>query len=317
MSQNQSFWTKAQNVDRRILYLILIVFVSAGLFVKVIIPAQPDDSSVSFYRAIQDLDPDKPVLLQSDWTNSTRGENLGHLEASLRILMSQERKFALYSLADPQAPQVARDVVRRINDEMEANGKRRYELGTDYVELGYFPNAEGTLQSMASDLKKAWSGRKTKVADGSEVDIFRTDVLSGVTKVEDTSAILVVTASSTVDFVIQRMSGKLPILCQCTGVMGPQVLPFYQAGQVAGVPIGLKGVYDVELMMTSGVNAAGEDGKVAIQAPGTEVAPLDYAVTFGRGQQYYAALHVALFLMILAVILGNIGLAITNRGGKR
>ncbi|MCG9894917.1 MAG: hypothetical protein MH204_05535, partial [Fimbriimonadaceae bacterium] len=177
---NQNFWENIQNVDRRWLYLILIVVVTAGLFINVEVPAEADESSKAFYVAVQDLNPERPVLLQSDWTNSTRGENAGHMEAILRILIHRKQKFVVYSLADPQAPQVARNVIRTLNKTLPDDQK--LVEGRDYLDLGFFPNAEGTTQAMATNLRKIWGGRTTRTPDGGNVPIFETDVLRNVNR---------------------------------------------------------------------------------------------------------------------------------------
>ncbi len=336
---NVSFAEKMQKIDRRILYVILLLATSGMLFVPVTIPAKPDTSSAAAYITLAELDPNKPVLIQSDWTQSTRGENMGHTEALLRILMSRNIKFVMQSLADPQAPQVFRDTMRTINDERREAGLTTYEKGVDWIDLGYFSNAEASTQAIKNNIRTAWKGRKTKTPTGEEIDIFRSPLLEDVNRIEDFSSIILITASNTIDIAIQRLSGQLPILCFCTGVMGPQILPYYQSNQVSGVAIGLKGVYDMESMMDGGVNwedpdttktiAVGElkssvkDLKsiVADDMPSLESPPGDsqYGTTktFGRGQAYYAALHAALILMILAVIIGNVGMQLAKKKGGR
>lgn len=336
---NVTFAEKMQKIDRRILYIILIIATSGMLFVPVTIPAKPDTSSAAAYVTLAELDNTKPVLIQSDWTQSTRGENMGHTEALLRILMSRNIKFVMQSLADPQAPQVFRDTMRVINDERRDAGLTTYEKGVDWIDLGYFSNAEASTQAIKNNVRTAWSGRKTKTPTGEEVDIFRSPLLEDVNRVEDFSAIILITASNTIDIAIQRLSGQLPILCFCTGVMGPQILPYYQSGQVSGVAIGLKGVYDMESMMDGGVNWEDpetqktnrlSDLKASIpdlaalvneDIPNFESPPdgAEYGTTktFGRGQAYYAALHAALILMILAVIIGNVGMQLSKKKGGR
>jgi hypothetical protein len=324
MSENISIWEKMQSFDRRWLYLVLIVLVTFGLFVSPDIPAQPDESSVGLYVTLDGLDENDTILIQSDWTNSTRGETLGHLEALLRTVMAKRIKFVMYTFADPQAPQVSRDALRRLNDELPED--KRYKLGIDYLELGYFPNAEGATQSLGNNIRTFWEGRKTRVEGngGDEMDIFRTPVLENIQKLEDCGMICVVTPSNTIDIAVERLSGKLPICCMCTGVVGPQILPYYNAGQVAGLAIGLKGVYDMEMMMAGGLNLDkadypnsvrsdkySENKALPVVSPIEGKSSADYSL--GRGKKYYAALNIALALMVLAVIAGNIGMYAAKR----
>lgn len=310
----KNFWEKLQAIDRRFLYMILIVLVLGGLSINIEIPVKPDESSAKLYRSFATIPEGKTVLLQSDWTNSTRGENYGHFQAAVRTLMSKNVKFVLFALADPQAPQVARNALAELNAERVKNQLEPYVKGRDYVDLGYFPNAEGTSVSMGTDLRRFWAGKKTPMPGSpGEVDIFKTPVLQDVRKIEDCAMLLIVTASATSDIAIQRLSGRVQICCMCTGVSGPGLLPYYQSGQLSGLGIGLKGVYDMERMMNYGLNTRDENGKMQVYhanvtGPPEGYPPIQYTEKFGRGRQYYAALNIALGLLIFAVVIGNISM---------
>lgn len=313
-----TFWDKMQKVDRRILYVILVVFVCTGLFIPVKIPVEPDPSSKDFYATVMAIPEGSTVLVQTDWTNSTRGESMGHFENLMRLLMSKKLKFVFYSAADPVAPQVARTVITRINAERKAEGLYVYQVGKDYLDLGYFANAEATNTNMGTDLRQAWANRTSKVPEGGEVDIFKTDVLKDIRKIGDCKMMVVVTASASIDIAIQRLANKVPITAMVTGVTGPGVLPFYQSGQVKGIAIGLKGVYDTEYLMANGINVSNGDERPKVTwAKTSSVDKVVEGKTFARGNQYYGTLHVALVLLILAVILGNVGMFMSRRATRK
>lgn len=319
IKKERNIWDTLQNVDRRILYVILLVLTSIGVMVPKELPVEPDSSSVEVYITFMTMDPSKPVLLQSDWTNSTRGENQAHLEATLRIFMSRGIKFVLYTLADPQAPQVARNVISLINFERSEQGLSTYTPWVDYLDLGYFPNAEGQAMAMRNNIRTAWANRRALDTTGVQRDVFESPVLAGVREVEDFGLLALITASATSDILVERLSDKLPITIQCTGVMGPQILPYVQAGQVNGVSVGLKGGYDVEYMMKYGVNFADEDGVVGVRYPAYigQIPPVPEGTALARGTSYYLTLHIALILLILAVAIGNLGMAVQKRQGKK
>ncbi len=309
--ENKGFWDKAQSLDRRVLYAVLIIATAISLFFPAEIPVNPDDSSKDLYVTLMSIDPEKTVLIESDWTNSTRGESAGHFEALMRILMNRDIKFVIYSLADPQAPQVARDALLRIQEERKAQGLKEYEPWVDYLDLGYFPNAEGHMQAIGNNIRTAWGGRKERDENGVDRDVFQSPVLSGVRLVGDASLLVVVTASSTTDASVERLYGKVPLAFMVTGVMGPNALPYYQARQIVGMGVGLKGVYDVEYMMRYGVNykADGSDkAKVSYRDEAVVIEPVTQGTTMDRGARYFLPLHVALGLMILAIILGNVAM---------
>ena len=87
-----------------------------------------------------------------------------------------------------------------------------------------------------------------------------------------------------------------------TGVMGPETQVYYSSGQLLGLSKGLKGVYDLETMMESGVRIKDKD-----------YPPFTGKTNLGRGSIYYPTLHFALALLILAVVVGNVGMAMAKR----
>ncbi|MBX3096692.1 MAG: hypothetical protein KF812_07505 [Fimbriimonadaceae bacterium] len=313
---------KLQKIDRRWLYVILIVSVAITLLVGkgTEIPVYPDDSSKDLYITLMNVPEDKPVFIQSDWTNSTRGESRGQMMALLRVLMSNNRKFVIYSMGDPQAPQVARDAIRMVNEERRKEGLDDFKSWEDYIELGNFPNAENSLNALGNNIRSAWGNRRRPDTTGVDRSVFESPVLANVQKVSDCGAYVVVTASSTIDFAVERISDKVNLNAMVTGVVGPTVLPYKRAGQVKGLAIGLKGVYDMEYMMKYGLNHQLEGGVIKVdypQKPEVSLPPVPNGQTFGQGATNYLSLHIALGLMILAIILGNVGMFVGRKGGKK
>jgi len=320
MTPEKTMLDKLQNLDRRILYLILVFTVTIPLLFKVAIPVEPDATSKAFYHRVMSLKEGQTVFIQSDWTISTRGENAGHLEALLRILMSKKVKFVIFSVGDPQAPGVYRNVIQTVNAEREKQGLTVYKPWDDYVDLLYFPNAEGSLNSIAFDVKKIFGSRRVKDPNsGTDRPVFESPVLKNINSVGDAGLYLIVTASSTVDRAVERLNERTNLAVMCTGVIGPSTLPWFQSGQVKGVVIGLKGVYDTEYMMKYGLNFKDGDGRIEVPWPGKEdksAEPVAEGTQFDRGSKYYLSFHFAIVLLILAVIVGNVSMVMARKAGR-
>ena len=321
MAQNESapksIGQRLQAVPKQILYFVLVAFITLSLllFGGKELPNTPKEQSIDLFANLMQLPDNSTAIIQSDWTVSTRGESGGATEALLRILTRKNIKFVMFSAADPQAPQVIRDTLGRINAERKKAGQREYKGWQDYVELGYFPNAEALGQSMANDLKSAWAGKKYPNDQGTPDDVFKSPVLANVQKIADASIFINITASQTIDVIVERMSGKVKLATLCTGVMGPESLVYYKAGQLVGVSVGLGGVVDLETMMEKGIDPEGKDG--AVKAPKyPHIDGFKGQKNFARGMDYYPALHVAMGLMILAIIIGNIGMILARREGR-
>jgi hypothetical protein len=265
------------------------------------------------------LQPGDVVLIQSDYTKGTRGESQGQLEGLLRILMRREVKFWVYSLVDPQAPQVAKDVIDRVNEERRESGKRPYRKWEDYVELGYLANPEATANVMATNLRQAFASVRDVDPQNRLRSIWESPVLQNVKTIGDLKMVVNIHASAIINTLIERLSGKVPLASMCTGVMVPEVSLYYTSGQLFGLVGGLKGVYDLETLMEFGVNSPGPDGKVLVTSQKTTEVITGFAgeQNLGRGNAYYPTLHVALTLLILAVVIGNVGVFLTKLEARR
>jgi hypothetical protein len=279
-------------VPKQWLYVLLILATTIPLWFTVAVPNRPVDSSVDLYQVLNDIPEGSTILIASDWTNSTRGESGGQFKSLMRILMRRNVKFAVYSTADPQAPRVAEDFIERINQERRAADQPPYQRWQDWVGVGYFPNAEGTANAIANNIRSAWAGKTDFAPDGVKRDVFQSPVLQQISRVEDFPLLIVVTASKTSNVTIERLYGRVPLALMVTGVMGPEMQVYHASGQVRGLSAGLKGVYDVELMMER-------------DYPGQK--------NLDNGGAYYPALHAALTLLILAVVVGNIGMFMNRR----
>jgi hypothetical protein len=305
-----------QNLDRRILYVTLVVLCSLFLFVPGELPVSVEKQTVDLYSKLMTIPTDKPVIIETDWTVSTRGENMGHLESLVRILMARKVKFAFFT-ATSEAPavQVSRSVVDRINEERKKAGLYEYKPGEDYISIGLFPNTEGIQVAMGQDLRKAWGDRKVKTANGDK-GVFETSVMKNVNSIKDVSLMVIVTASSTVDTAVERLSDKVDLGLMCTGVVGGTSLQYYPA-QLKGIANGLKAGYEMEYMMKYGVNVPDAKGVVKVPADRPEQIPaVGEGVAMDRASKYYLTLHVALVVLILAVILGNVTMVMSKRAAN-
>lgn len=306
---------RLQGLPKPIIYLVLILICTIPQFFTIPIPNQPDESSVKFYANLMALPEGSKVLVASDWTGSTRGESKGQFIALLKVLMEKKIKFALYSTASPEAPQAARDTIQQVNALRKAAGKPEYQRWTDWVNCGYFADSEATTNGIANDIRATFNSKKDSPPQGSPESVLRSPVFQGVQSVRDFDMLIVVTASKTSNFTVERVYGKTPLAFMVTGVMGPESRVFYQANQIVGLTVGLKGVFDMEQLVKYGINNQGEIkiGSSAVNGPVPPVAPDDKP---GAGTRFYPTLHFALALMIVMVILGNVGMVLARKGAR-
>ncbi len=294
-TKSKSLGEKMLSIPKQVLYALIIVFCAIPLFIKIPLPNLPKPGAKDLFAALTTLPEGSTVIIQSDWTESTKGESGSQFEALLRILMRQNIKFAVCSVADPQAPLVAKTYILRINQERIKNGQREYKKWEDWVELGYFPNGEGLGQAIRANIRDAFGAKRDSATGQGLQPVFNSPVLKDINKVEDLGMYLVVTGTQSITVAIERISDRVRMGGMVTGVMGPETGNYYDSRQLVGLSVGLKGAYDMETLM-------------AEKYPGKE------NVNFDRGTKFIVPLHFAIFLLIIAVIIGNVGVLLTRKG---
>lgn len=312
---------KLMNINRFVMYLLLVIAIGLPLlFLKIEVPTITASNTEDLYIAYNKLPEGSTVFLESDWTVSTRGENAGQLEALLKLLRLRNVKFVLYSCSDAQAPQVARNTITNVNKQLVAAGLEPFKPWEDYVDVGFYPDIEALYNAIKSNPRNAFTGKTANnPATRQMEDVYKSPVLKDIRKVEDIAMVINISASGTLKYIVQRIGSKTKIGSMVTGVMGPEAMNYYAAKQIAGLSVGLRGVVELETMMAKGVNYSDGDKEPLVKAEqlNGKIDPIDPKLEpFGRGMRYFASLHAALFLLILAVVLGNIGLYLQKRQNK-
>lgn len=306
-----------QRKTRLTLFGILFLCSSIPLFLNLaaFVPNKPIDQSIDLYTTLMSVPNGSTVLVQTDWTNGTRGESGGQFEAMMRILMRKHCKLAIYSNGDPNAPRVAMDDLLYLNADLPPS--QQYKHWTDYVSTGFFPNAEGNNAAMAANLQNAWKGKKDVDLTGHSTDVFKSPVLEKVHTIKDCSLLILITPSSTFNVLVERLAGKgVPVGAAVTGVMGPESQLYYASKQIAGLATGVKGVYDLESLMDTGINWTGPSGKVGFAMQDHAPVPgWPGLKNYDRGQRYFPTLVIDLTLLIIAVIVGNVGMIRARKRG--
>jgi hypothetical protein len=311
----QTSWAeKLQSLPKPVIYGVLLLCSTIPLFFSVKLPNKPIEASIDFYGQTMKLPDNGKVIICSDWTNSTRGESKGEMEALLRILMRKHIKFVLLSIGDVQAPQVAKDTIREVSDQEVKDGGKPYKEFEDFVVLGYYAAAEGTILAANNNFLSIAKSKKDFPEGSGPRDALQSPVFQGIKTIADFDMFYLITASNTSRIIIERIT-KCPMMFMVTGVMVPENNNYYTSKQLKGLCGGVKGVYDLETLMDNGINNPGpamiESDLYKERIPGWPGKKND-----GKGTAYYLALHFTLTLLILAVVVGNVGMFLSKRGAK-
>ena len=241
---------KLQNLDRRVLYLLLAITVSLPLVLrKLPLPAPAiTPPTQSFYETIETIaaDPakkDKLVIVSCNFGSGTLAENLSQTEAVLTHLCRKKLKFAMFAFNDPQGRDLGKATAERIA------GQYGYEYGRDWVHWGFRPPAaiQSLLKAAVNDIPGALGTdiKGTKLAE--------IPVMQKVRSTSDIGLIVEMAAANTISVWIQffQRAGKEPIatLYCPTSVMANEAYPLLDSGQLQGMLVGLKGAGEYERLI--------------------------------------------------------------------
>lgn len=268
-----NFWEKAMTTDRRVIYILLAVCIAIPLVKPLGLPVSIGQSTRAYHTVIDALKPGDTVIMSLEVGVSTAPDVFPQAQAVFQHLMDKGVRVIIVTFAQ-QGALYTNDLCLA----GEAGGKK---YGTDFVAMGFVPGGETGLAGFAADIKKTVPVdlRKNKTED--------LPILKGITSAADTKAYLGFSdgVPGPFEYVRQLQRSGVPLLVGVVTVMGPQTEPYIQSGQVKGLLTGLRGAAEYEMLMNK---------------PGAAVAGMD-AQSAGH------------LLIIVFILLGNIGFAITRR----
>jgi len=274
---------RLQNIDRRILYLLIALVIAAPLLQRPRRHPHIIFSEVrNAYKTLDTVPKDKIVILSAVWGPGTRAENEPQTEALMRHLFMRGTKFVVLSW-DPLGSDLTYDDGLRIQREM---GK---QYGRDWVHLGYNP---GPMYTVISGMAKGF--HQVFKRDKLGTPLTKLPVTMGVKDYRQIGAVAEITPSGTVWTWIAYFNTPYnkPLVYCPTAVMAAEAYPFLDSGQISGMLNGVIGAAQYETLLGM------EDKR-----------------TYAAAASW--ALSSAHIFIILLIILGNLGYAFMKRKGTR
>ena len=284
-NEGNAWYNVLQRIDRRIIYLVVFLLVSIPFFVS--IPVRMEISPVvkSLYDRVEMIaeenkrsGEEKVVLLAMDWSPSVKAENEPQTAAMIEHLFRRGVKFILMSHVLPEGPLMAERIA-------EAAAKRLgKKYGEDWVNFGYRRMATADFRAFVEDIyvmiEKDFRG--TPIRD--------VPVMKNVSSLRDVALVFCVTGSSAHYWWIfyAQPVVRCDIGVGVTAIIGPEVRPLIDAGQVVGMMEGLSGAAQYEQLLK---NPA-------------------------RGTRGMASQNLVHLWVIVAMALGNIGYVMERRRRK-
>lgn len=271
-----NFFERLQHIDRRIMYLLLVVSIAVPLIWRINLPIVVSPAVQGVYDTFEKMPEDKIALLVVYWGAGTKAETGPQTAAMMRHLFMQNKKFALLPF-DPQGSKFATDEAKALAKEY---GKK---YGVDWVHWGYQPisNLVPLLQSFPSDIKGTFK------SDAYGTPMAKIPMMRDVNTIRDIGVIADITASGELDYWIAYVYGsyRTPMVYGPTAIIAPEGFNSLDAGQIKGMLMGMKGAAEYEKL-------------------------LDAEGFASRAAGALSASHV---LIVLLIIAGNIGYISSRR----
>lgn len=273
------WYKRVQEVDRRIIYVVMLLAIAIPLINPIGMPITVQQSTQDAYNTLANLPKDSKVLLSFDTSASSQAETKPAAQAIFRLCASKGHKIYIYGTwAD--GPTLA---AQWLADPIAESG---YKYGENYINFGYRAAPTAILENARTDLIKALGGQ-----DVNKASLTTFPIMQGVTKASNFDAVVNFNSGDPgiTDYIQQwYATGEVKIIIGAvTAVEIPTRTNQYRAGQLKGMIGGLGGAAEFEKLI----------GK-----PGS--------ATTGMDAQSLGHLVVILFLVV-----GNVGYLAAKKAG--
>ena len=270
-------WEKLANIDRRVIYVLMIVVVALALLNPVGMAIVPSEETKRAYDFIESLPPGSVIYLGMDFDASAMPELMPALQAVIRQGFRKDLRFIAGGMW-VQAGDMADAGFSIVEEEFPDK-----QYGVDWVNLGYKPGGEVLLQKMLVSFYDACAG-----VDHYGNNLNDLPLINEIKTIKDVDAIFTFVGGTPGEReYIRHITSpyNIPFLISCMSVTTPEMMPLIQSRQVLAGVLGMKGAAEYEVL---------------IGHPGTATAGMD-------------AQSCSHALIIVFIIVGNLGYIFTRK----
>ncbi len=243
-----TFLERVEKLDRRWVFLLMLLSISIPLFVKMTLPIRISSEVRGFYQAIAALKPGDVVYFAADYDPGSKPELDPMLVASLDQLFRKDVKIVGATLWPAGAPLLETGLTQI--------GVERYDkkYGVDFVNLGFKEGKENVMVQLGKSFRGVYPNDYygTPVGRLPLLEAKRPDGSWAVDNFTDVKLIVNISAGypGTKEWVQQvRSRYNIPIVAGCTAVSAPEYYPYVQSGQLSGLLGGLAGAAEYEQLI--------------------------------------------------------------------
>ncbi len=268
------FFERLTKIDRRIIFLIIMLSVILPLLLRVDLPITVTKEVQNVYDLVDELPPGSTLLLPCEYAPDTMAELEPMLYAILRHCWSKDINIIAGLFYHTGVTLIEQEILYMAE-------KMNAEYGKDYIFLGYRPYPAVVIMSMGQNFRQSFP-----------TDLYGTPLdglpmMQGIKNYGDIDLVLTINATSGVDqwIIWGRERYGFPFAIGVTAVMAADYYQYLNSGQVIGIIGGLKGAAEYE-----------------------DLVNYKDMATMGMSIQSFAHIVIVLF-----IIIGNIGYFVTRK----
>lgn len=227
---------RLQNVDRRIIYTILLIVCFLPMASPLGIPLEVNKTTLQVYDFVENLDPaTDTVLFVMDYSVGGQADVHPQAVAVAKHLASKHIPTIMVGFVDG-GPMFAEQIITMLGDQVT--------YGTDVVNLGYISGGETAVKSFIQDPKHSFEldQRGNKVAD--------LPIMQRIETFEDFAFIIdYQTGNPGYQDFLRQMPPGMSYAAGIVTVSVPNVMPYLNSGQLSGLLQGLRGAAEYEVLI--------------------------------------------------------------------
>lgn len=272
-----TFWDRAENIDRRLIYFLLAFVVCFALIRPIGLAVQIKPETRMVYDAVENLSPGDIVWVGAEYGPS----NIPELEPALTSFMRQALRKNVRIVAGSMWASGGQMIENAWSQVRKDFPDKKY--GVDFVNIGYKPGGGVLLEKLVADVDQAAMGRdhyNNRLSDLPLMKEFKS--------LKQAKLIFVLISGSPGDADYRKHVTdvyKIPLAVACVAVNVTGTMPFLQSGQIVGLVGGMTGAAEYEVL---------------VKKPGKAVAGMD-------------AQSLAHVLIIFFILFGNLGYVLSGK----
>jgi hypothetical protein len=266
------------NIDRRIIFLVLAVCVTIPLITSTGGEIKPTAPVIRAHASVEALSPGDYMMISIDFDATSAPELMPMLHAVLRQAFAKDVKVLMLGHIAIGLP-LGHMALEQVAAEYDK------EYGVDYVDLGYRPGYIAVMIAMGREIEDIFA------SDYQGTPLREMPITEDIHSYDDIDLLFGFEHGAVIDYWVRYTQARFDqkMTFGTTAVMAPDAYPYLQSGQIEGLVGGLKGAAEYETL---------------IGQPGLG--------TRGMPAQQWAHL-----LVIGFIVLGNLGHYFTRKHGRR